>query len=133
MNIDDRLEALTQSVELLATMHRVHERAFQEHEEANQKQFERFQKQMDRMDDQFNRQADRFNRRFDRIEGQFSKQFGRVGEQFAQHEQLFGQIALRLREVSEGIESLARIAGVHQERLDDHGRKLKDLKGGPAN
>ena len=89
MNIDDRLEALTQSVELLAAMHRDHERTFQE-------------------------QADRFQK------------------QFAQHEQLFGQIAVRLREVSEGIDSLARIAGVHQERLDDHGRKLKDLKRGPA-
>ena len=63
----------------------------------------------------------------------FQEQADRFQKQFAQHEQLFGQIALRLSEVSEGIESRARIAGVHQERLDDHGRKLKDLKRGPAN
>jgi len=52
----------------------------------------------------------------------------RSEKQFAQ---LFGQIALRLREVTNGIDRLARVAGVHQERLDDHQQKLDDLERGP--
>jgi hypothetical protein len=55
----------------------------------------------------------------------------RSEKQFAQHEQLFGQIALRLCEVTNGIDRLARVAGVHQERLDDHQQKLDDLERGP--
>ena len=111
MNIDDRLEALTQNVELLAAMQRDGERRFKE--------------------------------QFDKVTGQFS-----------QHEQLFGQVALRLqevgarvrevsdsvatlgrqtamqfREVADNIDTLARIAGVHQERLDGHEQKLRDLEG----
>ena len=66
MNIDERLEALTQSVELLAAMQRDGER--------------------------------------------------RSKEEHAQTEQLFGQVALRLREVTESIDSLARVAGVHQSK-----------------
>jgi uncharacterized protein YukE len=60
----------------------------------------------------------------------------RFQEQFSQHEQLFGQVALRLREVTDnirevndGIDSLARIAGVQQERFDGHEQKLRDLEG----
>jgi hypothetical protein len=93
VNIDERLEALTQSVELLAAMQRDGERRFQE--------------------------------QFDKVTGQFKL-----------HEQLFGQVALRLREVTDNIrevndsiDSLARIAGVHQERLDRHEQKLRDLEG----
>lgn len=52
-------------------------------------------------------------------------------KQFTQHEQLFGQIALRLREVINGIDRLARVAGVHQERLDDHQQRLDDMELGP--
>ena len=53
----------------------------------------------------------------------------RFQEQFSQQVQLFGQVALRLREVTKSIDSLARIAGVHQERLDGHEQKLRDLEG----
>jgi hypothetical protein len=38
---------------------------------------------------------------------------------------------LRLREVTNGIDRLARVAGVHQERLDDQQQKLDDLERGP--
>jgi hypothetical protein len=41
----------------------------------------------------------------------FQEQAVRFQKQFAQHELLFGQIALRLREVGDRIDSLARIAG----------------------
>ena len=85
MNLDERLEALTQSVELLASMQRDGERRFQE-------------------------------------------QFDKIAAQFSQHEQLFGQVALRIREVNESVDTLARIAGVHQDRLDGHERRLKDLE-----
>src|SRR5437879_13567680 len=88
MNIDERLHALTQSVKLMAAMHRD-------------------------------------------TELQFQKQFLQVQNQFSQHEQLFGQIALRLHEVAENIDRLARIAGVPQNRLDAHERKWKDLEQGP--
>ena len=116
MTIDERLEALAQTVELMALMQRDNERRFQ-------------------------------------------NQFDKVAEQFSQHEQLFGQVALRLREVSDdihevtstvhkvtitvrevtitvremsdSIDSLARIAGVHQERLDGHERRLGDLEQRP--
>jgi hypothetical protein len=53
----------------------------------------------------------------------------RFQEQFSQHEQLFGKVALQLREVTKSIDSLARIAGVHQERLDGHEQELRDLEG----
>lgn len=136
MNIDERLEALTQSLELVAAMRR---------------------------DD----------------EQRSEREFKKLREQFAEHEQLFGQVALRLREVSDNVESLARetatglretsnglreirntvdnlaretasrlrevtntvaqvadsvdrlarVAGVHQDRLDGHEQRLKDLEG----
>ena len=95
MSLDERLEALVQSVELMAAMQRDNERRFQN-------QFDRVQNQLDE-----------------------------VAAQSSQHEQLFGQVALRLREVADSIDSLARIAGVHQERLDAHERKLDDLEQGP--
>lgn len=86
MNLDERLEALTQSVKLLAAMQRDGERRFQ--------------------------------------------------EEHAQTEQLFGQVALRLREVTDrvhetadSVDALARIAGVHQDRLDGHEQRLKNLEG----
>jgi hypothetical protein len=57
-------------------------------------------------------------------------------EERAQTEQLFGQVALRLREatdnireMSDSINRLARIAGVHQDRLDGHEQRLKDVEG----
>jgi hypothetical protein len=69
-------------------------------------------------------------------ERRFQEQFDKVTGQFKLHEQLFGQVALRLREVTDNIrevndsiDSLARIAGVHQERLDGHEQKLRDLEG----
>jgi hypothetical protein len=60
-------------------------------------------------------------------ERRFQEQFDKVTAQFKLHEQLFGQVALRLREVTDdirevnhsireisgSIDSLARIAGVH--------------------
>jgi len=64
MTIDERLEALTQSVELMAAMQRDNERAY----------------------------AERFS------------------------------------QIMESINTLARIAGLHQDRLDDHGQRLDDLE-----
>jgi hypothetical protein len=89
MSLDERLEALTQSVELMAAMQRDNERRFEE--------------------------------RFDRLHKQFAAQT-------SQHEHLFGQVALRFHEVGDYIDSLARIAGVHQERLDAYDRRLSDLE-----
>jgi len=88
MTIDERLQALTESLELMAAMQRDNERRNQ--------------------------------------------------QQFAETGQLFGQIALRLREVTDrvrevtaGLDTLSRIAGVHQDRLDGHEKRLDDLEQGP--
>jgi hypothetical protein len=62
-------------------------------------------------------------------ERRFQEQFDKVTGQFKLDEQLFAQVALRVREVTNSIDSLARIAGVHQERLDGHEQKLSDLEG----
>lgn len=71
MTIDERLEALTQTVELTAAMHRDNERAYEERSRATDQ---------------------------------------------------------RLREIMESINALARIAGLHQDRLDDHGDRLDNLE-----
>jgi hypothetical protein len=92
MNIDERLEALTQSVELMAAMQRDDER--------------------------------RVQAQFDRLQKQFAAQI-------SEHEQLFGQVALRFHDLGDHIDRLARIAGVHEERLDAHDQKLSDLGRGP--
>jgi flagellar capping protein FliD len=92
MSLDERLEALTQTVELMPAMQRDNER--------------------------------RFDEQFDRLQKQFAVQT-------SQHEQIFGQVALRFHEVGDYIDSLARIAGVHQERLDSHEQRLDDLEQGP--
>jgi chromosome segregation ATPase len=55
-------------------------------------------------------------------------QFAQHERAFAQHEQLFGEIALRFKDTRETIDRLARIAGVHQDRLDDHDQRLDNLE-----
>jgi hypothetical protein len=87
MSLDERLEALTQTVELMAAMQRDNER--------------------------------------------FDRRHKQLATQTSQHEHLFGQVALRFHEVGDYIDSLARIAGVHQERLDAYDRRLSDLEQGP--
>jgi hypothetical protein len=78
MTIDERLEALTHSVELLAAMQRDHEQQAAE----------------------WQRQAAERNVQLDR----------------------------RLAEIMESINTLGRIAGLHQDRLDDHEERLDDLE-----
>jgi hypothetical protein len=85
MTIDERLEALTHSVELLAAMQLDHERQAAEWQ---------------RQAAEWQRQAAERNVRLDR----------------------------RLAEIMESINTLGRIAGLHQDRLDDHEERLDDLE-----
>jgi hypothetical protein len=102
MTIDERLDRLVQRHEALTESVQMLLLSHREHEQRSEKQF-----------------------------AQHQQQFAQHQEEFAQHEQLFGQIALRLREVTDGIDRLARVAGVHQERLDDQQQRLGDLERGP--
>ncbi len=92
MTIDERLEALTQSVELLAAMHRDSERSAAERE--------RSAAERERAAAARERTAAERETRLDR----------------------------RLAEIMEAINTLGRIAGLHQDRLDDHERRLENLE-----
>jgi hypothetical protein len=52
----------------------------------------------------------RFQQQFERSQ----QQFDGITEQFLPHEQLFGQVALGIREVTNSVNALARRAGVRQ-------------------
>jgi hypothetical protein len=89
VNIDERLEALAQSVEILALEQR-----------DNEKRFVAMQEQADR---------------------QFAELRADLRQQFAQVSQLFTQ--------TDGfINSLARIAQTHQQRIDDHEQRIDTLE-----
>jgi hypothetical protein len=53
-------------------------------------------------------------------EQRFRNQFDEAAAESSQNKQMFAQVAFRFHEVGDYIDSLARIAGVHQERLDSH-------------
>ncbi len=99
MTIDERLEALTQSVELLAAMHRDSERSAAERERSTAER-ERSAAERERAAAARERTAAERETRLDR----------------------------RLAEIMEAINTLGRIAGLHQDRLDDHERRLENLE-----
>jgi hypothetical protein len=55
VNLDERLEALTQNVELLAAMHRDNEKRFEERFELHEKLLERLSEQSERHSEQSER------------------------------------------------------------------------------
>ena len=71
MTLDERIEALVQSVELMAAMHRDYERA---------------------------------------------------------NEERSARLDKRMAEIMESINTLGRIAGLHDDRLDEHEQRLDDLE-----
>jgi len=78
MSLEERVEALTQSVELLAAMHRDYERA--------------------------------------------------AAERAAEADRRAAETDRRLREMIDAINTLGRIAGLPQDRLDEHGERLDNLE-----
>ena len=51
-----------------------------------------------------------------------------IGHQMEEHQRAFAQIALRFQDTGEFIDRLARIAGVHQDRIDEHEQRLDNLE-----
>ena len=93
MNIDERLTALTQSVELLASFHK-----------DNEKRMERFQTQMER----FQTQMERFQTQMER----FAEEMKGLGKR---HAQLEGFVT----EIAEGTARLLHAVEAHEHRLSD--------------
>ena len=93
MNIDERLMALTQTVELLASFHK-----------DNEKRMERFESQMERFESQMER-------------------FAQEMEQFAQEMQGLGKRNARLEgfvtEIAEGTARLLHAVEAHEHRISD--------------
>jgi chromosome segregation ATPase len=91
---------------------------------------ERFER-MERFHEKFQADMERLKERHEALAQSVEMnqhQFARHQEFFAQHEQLFGEIALRFKDTRETIDRLARVAGVHQDRLDEHGERLDNLE-----
>lgn len=99
MDIDERLAAFAQGMDKL--------------KERQESFHEKFQEDMERLKDRHEAltQTVEYNQ-----------------HQFALHEQLFGEIALRFKDTRETIDRLARIAGVHQDRLGEHEHRLENLE-----
>jgi 2-phospho-L-lactate transferase/gluconeogenesis factor (CofD/UPF0052 family) len=51
-----------------------------------------------------------------------------MAEQNRANELLFAQIALRFADTRDAIDRIARIAGVHQDRIDGHEQRLDSLE-----
>lgn len=99
MNIDERLEALTQSVELLVSMHNEHEREFREHKRLVGGAIESIA--------ETNRQISETNR-------QLTQMLAGMRAEQLQDRQEFRDVIMRLSVIAE----------VHQETLDDHEKRL---------
>ncbi len=105
MTIDERLEALTQSLELLGSLHRDNDRRMGEIMDAmarNEERMARNEKRLEQMMDAMARNEKRLDRNDE-----------------------------RMAQMMDAITRLARIADAHQDRLDDHGERLEHLEGGP--
>lgn len=123
--MDERLEALTQSVELMAGMHRDSER--------------RFQAQLDRIATQFSQQTAEHEQLFGQLALRNQELGGTVRELGEEVREVAGTVreiggtvrdlSGTVRQMMNGIDSLARVAGVHQERLDHHEERLERLEG----
>jgi cell division septum initiation protein DivIVA len=113
MGINEQLAALAES-----------------HKKRNE-EMDRSNERMERFHEKFQADMERLKERHEALAQSVEinqHQFARHQEFFAQHEQLFGEIALRFKDTRETIDRLARIAGVHQDRLDEHGHRLDNLE-----
>ena len=96
MTIDERLEALTQTVELLAAMHRDSEKRFE----------------------QFERNFEQSQRKFEQKSEQFEQKFELSERDFEHSESMFVQVGRNFEVVLDSIRGLENIARSHDQRLD---------------
>jgi chromosome segregation ATPase len=116
MNIDERLEALTQSVELLAAMHKDHER-----------QFEEQQRQFDERHRQFEERQQQFEEHKRLVTGAIES-IAETQRQLAENDrkltQLVAGMSVEQKDLRDAIIRLSVIAEAHQDTLDDHEKRL---------
>ena len=110
MNIDERLEALTQSIELLSLMHKDHESQFEDHKRRISVVIESLASSQQELIAS-NRQQAETNRQLAVIAASL-----REGQQDMRREQ---------NDLREAIIRLSVIAEAHQDTLDDHDKRLK--------
>ena len=113
MNIDERLEALTQSIELLVSMHNDHERHFEEH----QKEFAEQRKEF--------AEHKRLVTGAIELIAETNRQLGETNRQLTQ--MLAGMRNEQLQDRGEFRDAMMRlsvIAEAHQDTLDDHEKRL---------
>ena len=141
MNIDERLEALTQSIELLVSMHNDHERHFEEQrkecaEHRNQfaehrNQFAEHRNQFAEHRNQFAEHRNQFAEHKRLVTGaiesiaETNRQLGETNRQLTQ--MLAGMRNEQLQDRGEFRDAMMRlsvIAEAHQDTLDDHEKRL---------
>ena len=138
MSIDERLEALTQAVELLAPMHQDHKQMFLERQKQIDQMFQSMATQVQSMATQFQRRDEQFNERLRAIEAliarrddQFDRRFEAIEALFARRDQQFNERFVeneaRLAQLMDTMNRLGRILEVHDQTIDEHERRLDDL------
>ncbi len=141
MNIDERLEALTQSVELLVSMHNDHERHFEEHRKQfeerqkesaeHQKQFGEHQKQSTEHLKQSTEHLKQFAE-YKRLVGGAIESIAETNRQLGENNRVLTQMLAGMRneqqhdrqEFRDAMMRLSIIAEAHQDTLDDHEKRL---------
>ncbi len=106
MNIDERLEALTQSIELLVSMHNDHERHFEEHRKEFAEQRKEFAEHKRLVTGAIESIAETNRQLAQMLAGMRSEQVQDRGE--------FRDAMMRLSVIAEA----------HQDTLDDHEKRL---------
>ncbi len=124
MNIDERLEALTQSIELLSLMHKDHESQFEDHKRRISAVIESLAISQQELVESNRQQAER-----NRQQSETNRQQSETNRQQAETNRQLAVIAAGLREgqqdLREAVMRLSVIAEAHQDTLDDHGERLK--------
>lgn len=110
MTLDERIEALVQSVELMAGMQRDNDRAAAERDHAVEQRIEALVQSVELMAG-MQRDSDRAATERDRAA-----------------EERSARLDKRMAEIMESINTLGRIAGLHEDRLDEHEQRLDDLE-----
>ena len=127
MNIDERLEALTQSIELLVSMHNDHERHFEEH----RKEFAEQRKEFAEQRKEFAEHKRLVTGAIESI-AETNRQLGETDRKLAiliagMHDD---QVRMRSEqqqdrgEFRDAMMRLSVIAEAHQDTLDDHEKRL---------
>ena len=109
MTIDERLEALGQSMELLASFHKDHEEQFARHQRENEEYKRRLAAAIESIAET--------NRRLEENDGKLMENDRKLSE-------LIAGMGEGQRELRDAIMRLSIIAEAHQDTLDDHDKRL---------